>query len=264
MVKSIHADSMEGRAVREALTMKIGDMLKTSRNVRADRKPGVTASASTQTGRSSPPESATNVTLAGIPEAELTPKVREALFGLMNEVQALRGELAETRARADELEKLADRDPLLDIMNRRAFVRELDRTMAMIERHDMRASLVFLDLNGLKIINDSNGHSAGDAALTHVAQVLSAHSRQTDVVGRLGGDEFGLLLAHADKVIATKKAEDLAALVAAEPAPWDGGAFSVSVSIGVAEINKGASIEQAMEEADSAMYNAKRSGVVTR
>ena len=238
--------------------MKIGDMLGTARSGRANRKPNAAGNASAQAGRVSGSEPATNVTLAGIPEAELTPKVREALFGLMNEVQELRTELAETRARAEEFEKLADHDPLLDIMNRRAFVRELDRTLAMIDRHDMRASLVFLDLNGLKVINDTNGHSAGDAALVHVANMLTTHSRQTDAVGRLGGDEFAVLLTHADKTIATKKAEDLAARVAAEPAAWEGGAFPVSVSIGVAEINKGVSIEQAMEEADSAMYQAKR------
>lgn len=238
--------------------MKIGDMLGATRNTRVNRKPNSASNAGASAGRVGGSDPATNVTLAGIPEAELTPKVREALFGLMNEVQALRTELAETRARAEEFEKLADHDPLLDIMNRRAFVRELDRSLAMIDRHDMRASLVFLDLNGLKVINDTNGHSAGDAALLHVAKVLTAHSRQTDAVGRLGGDEFAVLLTHADKTMATKKAEDLAARVAAEPAPWEGGAFPVSVSIGVAEINKGVSIEQAMEEADSAMYQAKR------
>ncbi|MEO1242030.1 MAG: GGDEF domain-containing protein [Pseudomonadota bacterium] len=231
--------------------MKISDVPEKPRTARAD-------------GESDTPALTADPALAGISAAELTPKVREALSGLLNEIQTLRNNLAIARERAFDLEQLADRDPLLDILNRRAFARELDRTVSMADRYETPASLVFLDLNGLKTINDMRGHSAGDAALKHVADVLVAHSRQTDIVGRLGGDEFGLLLTHADKSIALSKADELVSWVAKTPVRWNGEEFPVSVSIGVSEILKGGSADQAMEQADSAMYKAKRSGLVTR
>ncbi|MEM9616900.1 MAG: GGDEF domain-containing protein [Pseudomonadota bacterium] len=215
-------------------------------------------------GESDASSSAADFAFAGVSEAELTPKVREVLSSLLNEIQTLRNDLAIAHERAVDLEQLADRDPLLDILNRRAFARELDRTVSMADRYETPASLVFLDLNGLKAINDMRGHSAGDAALKHVADVLVAHSRQTDIVGRRGGDEFGLLLTHADKSIALSKADELVSWVAKTPVRWNGEEFPVSVSIGVSEILKGGSADQAMEQADSAMYNAKRSGLVTR
>ncbi len=231
--------------------MNIRDVPETSRIARAE-------------GESDAPSSVADSAFAGVSEAELTPKVREVLSSLLNEIQTLRNDLAIAHERAVDLEQLADRDPLLDILNRRAFARELDRTVSMADRYETPASLVFLDLNGLKTINDMRGHSAGDAALKHVADVLVAHSRQTDIVGRLGGDEFGLLLTHADKAIAMSKADELISWVAKTPVRWNGEEFPVSVSIGVSEILKGGSADQAMEQADSAMYNAKRSGLVTR
>ena len=198
------------------------------------------------------------VVLAGISGAELTPRVREALISLMGEVQTLRTELKTANEKLTAMETLADRDPLLDIFNRRAFVRELDRTVATVDRHNIKASLVIIDLNDLKKINDGMGHGAGDAALAHVAKVLSENIRQTDVVGRLGGDEFGVLLAHADHENALKKSAELAALTAATPVEWESGQFFVQISNGVVEIPKGGSVAKAMEQADSAMYAVKR------
>ena len=206
-------------------------------------------------GSSSPVD---KIVLAGITGPELTPRVREALLTLMGEVQTLRSELKMANERLGSLERLADRDPLLDIFNRRAFVRELDRTVATVDRHDMKASLIIVDLNDLKKINDGMGHGAGDAALAHVAAVLSENVRQTDVVGRLGGDEFGVLLAHADQDNAGRKSAELAALTAATPVQWENEQFFVQISNGVVEIPKGTSVAKAMEQADSAMYAVKR------
>ncbi|WDI31437.1 GGDEF domain-containing protein [Hyphococcus flavus] len=232
--------------------MKIGDASKAYAGVKVGRRPaagGVRSEGVTTLSD--------QTVISGVPEAELTPKVREALTALMSEVQSLRAELAEARDRVGNLEKLADRDPLLDVFNRRAFVRELDRTMAMIDRYDMRASLVFIDLNDLKKINDSMGHHAGDAALRHIASVISSNIRQTDVLGRLGGDEFGLLLTQADQATAEHKAEELSRAVSASPVSWKGDAFTASVSCGVVEIIKGHSVDETMERADSAMYDVK-------
>jgi len=231
--------------------MKIGDAPRTpaARSLRSKTAAKPSASGATT--------AVDETVLMGIPDAELTPRVREALFSLMSEVQNLRAELAQMQGRVGELEKLADHDPLLDIFNRRAFVRELDRTLAMVTRYEVQACLVFIDLNDLKIINDKKGHMAGDAALKHVASAISENIRQTDVVGRLGGDEFGLLLTHVNQETAEKKAASLAQVVATIPVREHGDPFNVMISCGVVSIAKGATADQAMECADSAMYEAK-------
>jgi len=235
--------------------MKISDNLKTQRTILAGK---TQASSPTPSATAGPAPIVDKIMLAGIPPAELTPRVRDALMTLMSEVQSLRTELKQARERLDGLEKLADSDPMLDILNRRAFVRDLDRSLAMIDRYNMSASLIFVDLNDLKKINDSMGHGAGDAALTHVADVLSENVRQTDSVARLGGDEFGVLLAQANYEIAMRKADELTTLTAAKPVRWKGGEFHVRISSGVAEIPKGVSAVEAMEKADTAMYEVKR------
>lgn len=201
---------------------------------------------------------ADDISLLGVPEAELTPKVRAALLELVEEIQNLRAELRHARARAQELETLADHDPMFEVLNRRAFARELDRALAMIDRYKAQASLVFIDLNDLKKLNDTYGHGAGDAALAHVASTLTANVRQTDVVARLGGDEFAILLLQADDATASTKAAAISDIIAATPVDFEGNTLSISVSWGAVEIMKGVSAQEAMNLADEAMYQAKR------
>lgn len=199
-----------------------------------------------------------SATIVGIPEAEMTPKVRAAIMTLMQEVDVLRRQLSEASERMAELEKLADSDPLLDIYNRRAFVRELGRTMAGVERHGERATLVYLDLNGMKQVNDVHGHSAGDAVLEHVGRLIAGAIRDTDALGRLGGDEFGVLLANTDPMMADMKARQLADIVFSRPLNWRGKPIGVSVAYGVFPLLKGQTINETLEKADEAMYRRKR------
>src|SRR6195952_2758666 len=158
----------------------------------------------------------------GIPEAEFTPRVRDAIMGLMNEVDTLRRELSQTRARLDEAEKTADQDHLLPLLNRRALVRELTRYIAFSGRYNTPAALIYFDMNHLKRINDTYGHAAGDTALRHFAETLLGHVRDSDCVGRLGGDEFGVLLTHANQEQALKKADILAQALENSPTSWNG------------------------------------------
>src|SRR5260370_26525587 len=151
------------------------------------------------------------VLLAGVPESEMTPRVRQALMGLLGDVDRLRRELDESRNRIAFLERLADEDSLMPIANRRAFVRELSRMMAFAQRYGTPASVIYFDLDGLNAVNDEHGHAAGDAALQHVAQILVDSVRNTDVVGRLGGDDFTVLLLHTDQEPAARQADALAA-----------------------------------------------------
>lgn len=198
------------------------------------------------------------VEIAGVPEAELTPKVRAALVSLLEEVAALRRDIAAMRARMVELESLADRDPLLGVLNRRAFVAMLERSLALLERYNQPASLIFIDVDGLKRINDEFGHSAGDAALRVIAETVLANVRQTDVFGRLGGDEFGLILTNARSAEAAAKAEALRDLVRHRSITVDEREAALSVSVGFIEIPAGASAEAALASADAAMYARKR------
>ena len=198
----------------------------------------------------------------GISEAEFTPRVRDAIMGLMNEVDNLRRELAQTRARLDEAEKTADQDHMLPLLNRRAFVRELTRYIAFADRYNTPASLIYFDLNNLKLTNDTFGHAAGDAVLMRFSEVLLAHVRESDCVGRLGGDEFAILLSHATHAHALKKADTLAAVVQAEPAEWNGNAIPVSFAYGAFELKAGDNADAAIARADEAMYAQKRASKV--
>lgn len=196
--------------------------------------------------------------ILGIPEAEFTPRVRDAIMTLMGEVDSLRRELTQTRSRLEEVEKTADQDHLLPLLNRRAFVRELTRYIGFAGRYGTPASLVYFDLDGFKLINDTHGHAGGDAVLEHVSNVLLGCVRDSDVVGRLGGDEFGVLLSHANQEQAHKKADALASQLGAQPTMFQGRAIPASFSYGAFELKPGEDAATAMARADEAMYAQKR------
>jgi diguanylate cyclase (GGDEF)-like protein len=196
----------------------------------------------------------------GIPESEFTPRVRDAIMGLMSEVDSLRRELGDTRKRLDEVEKTADQDGLLPLLNRRAFVRELTRYIAFTGRYNTPASLIYFDLNHMKKVNDTHGHAAGDAVLKHFSEVLQAHVRDSDSVGRLGGDEFGVLLSHANQDQALKKADALADTLRHKPVAWNGAQIEVSFAYGAFELKAGDNADIAMARADEAMYRHKKAG----
>jgi diguanylate cyclase (GGDEF)-like protein len=198
--------------------------------------------------------------LMDLPEAELTPRVRSVLHRLLDELNELRGELAVTQSRLAEMERLADEDALAPISNRRAFLRELARAIAHIERYGSSKSLLYFDVNGMKAINDAYGHPAGDAALVHVALVLKANIRSSDLIGRLGGDEFGVLLIQADRVTAWRKADALAAIVARTPFIWQGRAIPLSVAYGACAVHAGMEPSAVIAAADREMYANKRAG----
>ena len=198
------------------------------------------------------------VRLLGLSEQDLTPSARVALRHLIEEVAALRQELGFTQTRLAELERLANEDALAPISNRRAFLRDLARTIGYVERYGVACSLLYFDLDGLKAINDTFGHAAGDAALIHVAEVLLAHTRSSDVVGRLGGDEFGVLLTRADEDAAHGKAVLLSDAVAATPLSWKSESIPISVAFGAHRLAAGEEPQLALAAADRAMYRNKR------
>ena len=131
---------------------------------------------------------------------------------------------------------------------------ELERERAartFAERYGFPASLVYFDLDGFKALNDRLGHAAGDAALTAVAEALSANVRDSDVVGRMGGDEFAVVLAQADRPTAEAKAATLAQAIEAV-------GNGLKVSYGVRELSPDVDPEALIADADAAMFAAKR------
>jgi diguanylate cyclase (GGDEF)-like protein len=211
-----------------------------------------------QAGTAAAHEPTDILNLAGLSESELTPKIRDAILTLIAEVDALRRELGEARQRIGYLERLADEDTLMPIANRRAFVRELTRMMSFAQRYSTPSSIVYFDINDLKQINDRHSHAAGDAALLQVARVLIDNVRNTDVVGRLGGDELGVLLVQTDETLAQQKATQLAQAVAAKPLLWQGKEILLSVAYGIYSFSGAENAGDALDAADRAMYEAKR------
>jgi diguanylate cyclase (GGDEF)-like protein len=196
--------------------------------------------------------------LAGAIAGDLSPEIREMLVRFETERAAMQRELDAARTRIVHLERLADEDSLMPIANRRAFVRELSRKIAFTRRYGPPSSVIYFDVNDMKQINDTYGHLAGDAALRHVAKVLCNNVRSSDVVGRLGGDEFGVILAQTGQDQATAKAASLAQAISASPLHWGAVDIGVSAAHGVYSFTGSDDAQVAIEAADKAMYKEKR------
>ena len=190
-------------------------------------------------------------------EGELTEPVAAAIAALGAEIERKDQALREAEERARQLEELADRDPLLALYNRRAFERELARMAAIVERYEAQASVVFIDLNKFKWINDVYGHHAGDRVLAHVASIIEANVRSSDIVGRLGGDEFAVILVQAGREAALAKAERLEAIIATTPIEIDGTTILLTASAGAEEITGRDDLKARLRSADEAMYRRK-------
>ncbi len=194
----------------------------------------------------------------GLPDEALSPLARAAISDLLTENQRLVAELDKARERSAHLERLADEDAMMPVANRRAFMRELSRLMALAKRYDSASSVIYIDLNGMKAINDHWGHNAGDAALLHVARLLIDNTRHADIVGRLGGDEFGVLLVKTDQHNAEVKAESLAHTIEAHPLLWEGAPIRLSAAFGAYCFTGRETLAEAVAAADQAMYRAKQ------
>ena len=181
------------------------------------------------------------------------------LWRVAVELNAADGDRHELEAK---LHELANHDEMTGLLNRRRFEEEMARHAASVRRHGGPTTLMMIDLDGLKEVNDRLGHAAGDTLLKAVALAIASRLRTTDVAGRLGGDEFALLLGNSTREGALRVAEDLrVAIAAARPASLGAQDWSTA-SIGVAH-----SVERPADDghallaaADAAMYGAKRAG----
>ncbi|MCU0831682.1 MAG: GGDEF domain-containing protein [Rhizobiaceae bacterium] len=176
---------------------------------------------------------------------------------LEHRVDRLEAELAEAKAQIQLLRALLEIDPLTGLYNRRGLERAFHQIAARCKRHDTPATLVMIDLDDFKQVNDMHGHAEGDHLLKRIAEFLLKHIRTTDAAARLSGDEFCLLLDGMPADAAARKMLDLRQkLRLAIGAPPPAGR-SVSFSCGVAAIGGATDFAVTLAEADAAMYRDK-------
>ena len=167
-------------------------------------------------------------------------------------------QLKQSRAR---LELLSTIDSLTQLSNRKAFMEDFSAALLRYQRHPRPFSLLMIDIDHFKVINDRHGHLAGDAVLRHVASLLQEQTRQVDSVGRYGGEEFLVLLDETDGKSALVVAERIRTSIAGSYVDYQGLRMQVTASIGVAEIaGLDETREQLIDRADKAMYLAKQQG----
>jgi two-component system cell cycle response regulator len=164
------------------------------------------------------------------------------------------------RNQADQLADLSGTDPLTGLTNARGLDERLEAEIARLRRYRQPLSLLLLDLDGLKTINDRHGHRAGDEAIRSLADVIRSQLRDTDLGARWGGDEFAVLAPNTSKADALSLAERIRSLI-----PERGGQWPLSGSVGVATVDPktdGGLVSKValMRAADAAMYEAKRLG----
>jgi diguanylate cyclase (GGDEF)-like protein len=184
---------------------------------------------------------------------------RDRIFGTSDLLlmSAVADQVAIALDRARQFSNEARTDHLTGLANRREFERVMEREVAVVERHDRQLTVMMIDVDNLKKINDRNGHSAGDAALRLVAQELLRVVRASDVCGRLGGDEFGVAMPETD----LHKAREVARRLRAAIQNMNLGsktAHSVEVSIGLGSWSKGMDWQSVVQVADMELYDDKK------
>lgn len=157
--------------------------------------------------------------------------------------------------------RLSHHDGLTGIFNHQHFIAEADRALHLLEKRQGSACLIFIDLDHFKNINDNHGHAMGDSALRHTVSVCQRQLRPTDLFGRLGGEEFGVLLQDCSREEGMAIADRIRIAIEATPLVESGKLVSLSASVGLASSEaSGYRLQRLCREADAALYRAKRTG----
>ena len=180
------------------------------------------------------------------------------LTALHAQVAQLRAQVATLTTALDELSRVAQRDMLTPLYNRRYFLSALHRSIARVQRYGDSIAAIYVDVDRLKRINDGHGHAAGDAVLVAIAHCLIEQTRESDVVARIGGDEFAILIDRVDAEAAQGKIAQLNAALAATPCRHAGTDIPLSASFGFTMIGATDSADELLGRADRAMYVDKR------
>ncbi len=174
--------------------------------------------------------------------------------------QVIDDALAQAAKTEAQLRYIADHDALTGLLDRRRFRSELDQYVSFSARYGGQGAVMIIDIDGLKAVNDSHGHHAGDQLIRRVAGIMRERVRTTDIVARLSGDEFAVLMPQTDTTGALHLGEDLRAQVAESVAPDPDVATTISVGITMFGGERGIGAEAVLLAADQAMYRAKEDG----
>lgn len=166
--------------------------------------------------------------------------------------------IAALQSRISCLEKAATTDELTEVLNRRGFVGQLQKSLASAERYEEQGVLLYVDLDGFKPVNDMYGHAAGDEVLRQVARVLRGNIRDCDCVGRLGGDEFAVLLTRSSWKDGLMRAEALEQALNNTYVGWNGRMIALRASFGIQAYGPRDDEHELLARADDAMYKTKR------
>src|SRR6202020_1715499 len=170
-------------------------------------------------------------------------------------------DVTEMRGMARQMSYQATHDALTGLVNRREFERRLQESVDSGHRGDSQHVLCYLDLDRFKVVNDTSGHLAGDSMLREVAKLLRAAVRASDFVGRLGGDEFGMLLVGCPLEKARQIADDVCRAVGDYRFIWKDKLLNIGVAVGLVEISaESGTMEELLSAADAACYVAKKEG----
>ena len=171
------------------------------------------------------------------------------------------GNVSELAKEADMLERLACLDGMTGLNNRRHFLALADMEWSRVKRYGRPLAALMLDIDFFKSVNDRYGHPAGDEVIKAVADILQKQKRSSDIAGRMGGEEFALLLPEASLESAAAAGDRLRRLVADRPIDVGDDHLQITISVGAAACHgETCDIEQLLKEADMALYQAKRSG----
>jgi diguanylate cyclase (GGDEF)-like protein/PAS domain S-box-containing protein len=168
-------------------------------------------------------------------------------------------DVSDRRIALDRLQHLADHDALTGLVNRRRFQGELEQQIGRARRYGERATVLIVDLDDFKAVNDAHGHQAGDTVLCAVADVLRERVRDTDVVSRIGGDEFAVLLLHVDEGRAQRMAAEIESTLSTSRVPIGDTAVAISATVGTASLETGsAEVDDLLAVADAEMFRRKK------
>ncbi|WP_052813073.1 diguanylate cyclase [Desulfonatronum thioautotrophicum] len=169
-------------------------------------------------------------------------------------------DISERVAAEEELKRLAHTDGLTGLYNRRAFTEGLEQEIARQKRYGKPLTVMMMDLDHFKKINDAYGHAGGDDVLRHFAEVLRQTIRETDIPGRLGGEEFAVLLPETDAAQGVRLANRLGLTIRSASVETDAGPVSYTVSIGLSQLAAGDTTDTILARADQVLYRAKEGG----
>lgn len=169
----------------------------------------------------------------------------------------LHKEIVELKEELSEMRRRAYYDELTGLANRRFFIDSLEGRISRCQRYGDNCAVLFLDVDNLKAVNDEHGHAAGDALLVRLGEILKINTRTSDVIARIGGDEFCLLMDNLDSDRVVDKIASLADQFASANYRFNGKKLPVSAAIGYCFVGPKDTVEGLMSRADAAMYRVK-------